>query len=80
MRVRVFSEIEFDEERLLEAVRSQVPDARVDQLPQYVANVINGIVGTALPGALYSGSVTIPELVNPNASGIIVPKPPSIIT
>lgn len=74
MRIRVFTEIEVDDERLLEAIQSQVPDARLDQLPEYVANVINGIVGQSLPGAQYSGSVTIPELVNPNASGIIVPS------
>lgn len=71
MRVRVFSEIEIDEETLMEAIRSQVPDARPDQIPEYVANVINGFVGQALPGAQFSGSVTIPELVKP--SSILVP-------
>ena len=74
MRVRVFTEIDIDEERLLEAVQSQVPDARIEQMPEYIANIINGIVGQAIPGANYSGSVTIPELLNPHASGIIIPK------
>lgn len=71
MRIRVFSEIEIDEQTMMEAIRSQVPDARPDQIPAYVANVINSFIGQALPGAQYAGSVSIPDLVKPSA--IVVP-------
>jgi hypothetical protein len=79
MRVRLFVEIEINEQQVVAGATAAAPNVPADQilaaLPSSVMRVVQAVIQNALPAVETVGVANIPELIAPLVTPVRLPLP-----